>query len=157
MRTAISGAWIYGIVIVFMVVLIAYVSITINYYKAFEMSQEMITALEQSEGFNSRSVTKINDIFKGYGYSSRGVCKKREGNPFIGVVGGVPERTKDKPGRYNYCIYRTKVVNGAQTKYYYETTTFFSFSLPVLGDIFTFRVPANTDAIIYLTDSYFRD
>ena len=63
MRTAISGTWVYAIVLIFMVIMIAYVAITLNYANTFEMGAETIKIIEESEGFNSRSEKKIASLF----------------------------------------------------------------------------------------------
>ena len=50
LRNSINGAWLFGIIITFMAILIAYISISINYSKAYEMKTKMITIIEEYDG-----------------------------------------------------------------------------------------------------------
>ena len=149
MKQAIAGSWVYVTVLIFMVILIAYVTISINYANAYELSEEVIKVVEQYEGFNDNSVKRINGILKNNVHTVKGSCREGE----VGVYADGVKYDKDaKGGAYDYCIKRTKGYSEGAYRYYYETTIFFSFSLPVLGDLFTFRIPGQTAGLRNVTD-----
>ena len=50
MRQAIGGAWLYGIVIVFMMFMIAYVSATLNYSRAYKTKTQVVNIIEEYQG-----------------------------------------------------------------------------------------------------------
>ena len=162
MKNAIAGSWVYVIVLIFMVILIAYVAISINYSRAFETSELMIKMLEQNEGFNPTSRKKISEVITGNNATVKHGCGNNEGKRssdgvfYYGVKGEYVDQNPKKSD-YDYCITRThKDVQGVR-KYYYSTTIFFSFSLPVLGDLYAFSIPGETAAIIYIYDDKFDD
>ena len=153
MRESINGAWLIGIIMVFMAVFIAYTAISVNYSNAFLMRTKMITAIEQYEGLNRKSVEENVKIMKSYGYRNYGACKD-------GAVGVKDDRVDKHPSgkKYHYCVtrdmrYESKSTNSQ--KYYYSVSVFFDFNLPVLGDLFKFNVSGETNAIHYPYDLYF--
>ena len=152
MKTAISVTLVYATVLIFMVILIAYVTIQINYARAFEISENMIKAIEEYEGFNPSSRQIIDNLIKNNTHTVMGGCNAKEGE--MGVTGTNVE-TSPKTGIYNYCISRTSMTVNGVTKCYYRLNIYFSFGLPVLGDIFKFKIPGETSGIRYTTDDKF--
>lgn len=150
MRESINGAWLLGIVMVFMAVFIAYISISINYSNAYQMRTRMITVIEQYQGVTALTIDKLESIRDYYGYLNKGVCVPGEDGRVISVLNG--EVSRQPRGQYNYCITREiRYGDGgiAEDKYYYELTVFFGFGLPIIGNIFNFRVSGETNAIYY--------
>ncbi len=155
MRNAIAGSWIYMIVIIFMVVLIAYVAITINYANAFEQNEYMIKAIEESEGFNNTSRARITQILKNKNATVQHGCPKDdEKYQYIGILDGVPDKRK-KINKYDYCIGRQTVNVGGVDKQFYKIIVYFSFSIPVLGDLYAFQVAGETGGLVYVYDDTF--
>lgn len=156
MRNSIGGAWILMIVIVFMSILIAYIAISINYSNAYKLKSAMVTKLEQYDGLNNTSLNELEQIIRASGYRQTGSCIRDGNNTYFGVLDG--RITKNPRTKQSYCIYRDKrnATDGSEDKYYYEITVFFGFNLPVLGDIYTFRVGGETGPIYYPNDNYFR-
>ncbi|MCH5167339.1 MAG: hypothetical protein J1F35_05540 [Erysipelotrichales bacterium] len=153
MKNSISGLWLFAMVIVFMMILIAYVAISINYSNAYKLKTAMVTKIEQYDGWNSLSKRELDNMLYSSGYRQTGYCKKPDdGSKYIGVLNG--NVTVNPVTMQNYCIYRTKRSerNGAEEKYYYHVTVFFGFNLPVLGDIYTFKISGETAEIYYPTN-----
>lgn len=157
MRESINGAWLLGIIMVFMAVFIAYISITINYSRAYRMKTQMVTAIEQYEGFNEKTLARLEAIRNAYGYINLGPCELGENGQAIGVRDGIVEGSLTPSERYNYCITRVKrpAQDGEEDKYYYTIVVFFDFNLPVLGDLFKFNVSGETNVIYYPNDTKF--
>lgn len=153
MKNSISGLWLFSIVIVFMMILIAFVAISINYSNAYKLKTVLVTKIEQYDGWNSLSKKEVDEILYSSGYRKTGGCKKPEdGSKVIGVLNGNVTVNPKTP--QNYCVYRTKRSEreGSEAKYYYHLTVFFGFNLPVLGDIYTFSVSGETGEIYYPTN-----
>lgn len=155
MRNSIGGAWIFMIVLVFMAILIAYISISINYSTAYRLKSAMVTKLEQYDGLNNTSIKELEEMISANGYRQTGYCRSDDGNKYFGVLNG--HITENPTTKQNYCIYRDKrdATGGSEAKYYYEITVFFGFNLPVLGELYTFRVGGETGPIFYPNDNYF--
>lgn len=158
MRQAIAGAWVYMIVITFMMIFIAYVTIQINYSNAFKLKTDMVTIIEQYDGLNTKTLTAIDKRIRASGYKNRAFCNDKLGSVVLGVNGtNTPTDIKTNRGPYQWCIAREKksATGDMQSRYYYTIEVFFNFGLPVLGDLYTFRVNGATDVIYYPTDNYF--
>ncbi len=174
MRESIAGAWLYSLVLIFMVILVGFVSISINYNKAYKLKTSVVNIIEQSQGVNPAAVELIGRQLKNNGYINGKVCRTlfKNGDKYIEIDNGVASSVKtkgtsdtdSKPAQV--CITRTKYNGKSDSKadaskketiyqvdYYYDVYMFFSFSLPVFGDIFKFTVTGSTNAIHYPVDS----
>lgn len=157
LRNSINGAWLFGIIITFMAIFIAYISISINYSKAYEMKTKMITIIEEYDGLNPSTVEIINRIASNYGYRKTNTCEVEDGERLVGIRDEVPTINPKEP--QNICVTRElkEATSYSEKKYYYKLEVFFGFDLPLLGNLFTFRVSGETNAIYYPADSdYFR-
>lgn len=157
MRESIGGAWLLGIVMVFMAVFIAYIAITINYSAAYKLKTKMVTVIEQYEGPNPTSLAKLQGLINASGYRATFPCTKGNDGYVLGVLDGHPTMNPSTP--QNYCITREVryAKDGEETKYYYDVEVTFKFNLPILGDLFNFRVSGETNAIYYPNDKYFKN
>ena len=88
MREAIGATWIFGIVIVFIVVFTGYLAFSVNYAKAFAMKDSIIDILEENNGPGEPTgghhtstvntglvLNEINEKMKLLNYNSYGNCK----------------------------------------------------------------------------------
>jgi hypothetical protein len=149
MKTAISGTWVYATVLIFMVVLIAYVTITINYSNAYEISENIIKAIEEYEGINGKSLDRIDSLMSNM-HTVKGSCSGDD----AGIIDNQIYDTSKYPGPFDCCVSKNEHTINGVTKYYYSTTIFFSFSLPVLGNLYSFKIPGETMGMRYTTDTF---
>ena len=117
----------------------------------------MITIIEEYDGLNPSTVELLNKIAANYGYTKTNICKVENGERLVGIRDGVP--TVNPTESQNICITR-ELKDGddhTEKRYYYNLEVFFGFDLPLLGNLFTFRVSGETNAIYYPSDAdYFR-
>lgn len=154
MRQAIGSTWIMQLVIVFMLLFVAFLALTINYTKAYKIKNEVVSILEKYEGPNSGengSISIVNNYLRYHGYRSVGSCSDDSfGATSLDSSTLVPAIAGNK---YYYCVRR--VGTSTQTfpdRVNYELELFFRFNLPLLGDIFTFRVTGETIDINWPND-----
>ena len=156
MRDSINGAWFLGIMLVFMSVFIAYIAISINYNNAFRIKTNIVTTIEQYEGINSSSLARIKSFMSEGNYNAQYVCQTFDNKQSMGVNGDIP--VMNPSGKYNYCVYREhrggKGASGRDS-YYYTVEVFLDFRLPILNNLFDFRIEGETNAINYPNDGYF--
>lgn len=146
MRQAIGTTWIMQLVIVFMLIFVAFLALTINYTKAFKMKNELITFIEKNEGITERkdgTLDLINNYLEYNGYNVQGRCPS--GSYGVDDLNDPILKEAQDGGRYYYCIQKISsagpsTINRAR----YHVTIFFHFSLPIIGDIFTFSVDGET-------------
>lgn len=142
MREAIGGTWIFQIVIFFILLFTGYMCLSINHSKAFNVKNEIVTAIERDEGLNDDSMERIVNYLKTTSYRTTGRCKEgltgydREGNPSSGnsafCVGIVPVRgdATELPGMK-----------------YYRVQVFYQLDLPIFKSIFEFTITGDTRVI----------
>ena len=159
MKDSIGGMWLLGIIMTFMVILITFVTLSLNYSNAFRLKSEMISAIEESNGFNTKTRVKLDNIIDKYGYKTFKTCQFKD--PPSNILGFLKDGGNEgrpyvnNPNvKVNYCIVREiSHPSKKRTENYYTVQVFFGFELPVMGDIFTFRVDGETRSILYADDS----
>ena len=60
MRESIGGAWLFGIVIVFIALFSAFLTYSVSYTKAFNAKNEIINIIEENEGFTMHTDTSVD-------------------------------------------------------------------------------------------------
>ncbi len=146
MRQAIGSTWIMQLVIIFMLIFVAFLSLTINFTKAFKIKNEMISMIEKYEGLGSgenSALTLINNYLKYNNYGVLGSCENDE----YGVLSldtGSMEMARSGE-KYYYCVQKEDTsLLGLPDRARYHVRIFFHFSLPIIGDIFTFSSEGTT-------------
>ncbi len=130
MREAIGGTLLIQLVMFFIVIYVAFLAIAINYSITFRVKNQIITLIEEYEGYDNASDV-INEYISKVGYYrsngsfsiSREKCANKTNN--------------------GYCIECLSSERGA----YYKVTTFVSFDFPVIGKITNFPVSGETRVI----------
>ena len=154
MRQAIGTTWLMQLVIVFMLIFVAFISLTINFTKAFKIKNELISIIEKNEGLRSGqdgTISLINNYLSYNGHMVKGKCD--------GIEYGVPSLDSDSieeavsGENYYYCIKKTSYsTTSYPNRAKYSIKIFFHFSLPVIGDIFTFSSEGTTIDLNYALD-----
>ena len=178
MRQSIGGAWLFSISIILMMFIIAYVTITIDYSNAYQLKDDVALYIEQYNGMNKDSATKILQRMKAKKFTTKINCNKYydsttyystskyDGDPSNHYYGLVNYNTTSlgtafprDPGLAYICIYKYKVVKQGDKaedkmdKVFYSVSTAFGFNFPILGDIFDYRVTGETGTINYPHDA----
>lgn len=145
MRESIGGAWIFSIVIVFIVIFISYLAVSINYAKAFRVKNSIVLKIEQNEGLSSNAQDEIKTYLDNNGYYVYGECDKDE----VGI-----QKMSGSNNKYRFCV-RKNVDDTNQTfvKTYYRVKVFFRIDLPVIGSLLTFPVTGETKAVYFANDN----
>jgi len=152
MRESIGGTWIMQLVIVFMLVFVAFLALSLNYSKAFQMRNEILTMIEKREGIteidNKSTIELINNYLKNNGYKVKSHCEK-DSYGVSNLSNNTIEKVVSTNKEYYYCVskYKSKSANHTN-KAYYKVNIFFYFNLPVIGDIFKFNINGTTNDIV---------
>lgn len=151
MRQSIGGAWIFGLVTVFILLFTAYLAVTINYSKVFKVKNDVVDIIEKEEGLTFResaadpgTIQAIDRYLSSSSYNNYGNC-----NTDDGWYGGLT----DGKGKYQYCVKKINSFDeNEKQKAYYKVRLFFTLDLPVFGSFFTFGVTGETLNIYYPGD-----
>lgn len=175
MKNSFSNVWLLGLVALFIFAFSGYLAITISYSKAFKVKNEVVSIIERMGGVSSNTTYKvvpskigtgnmrlgagtiqtINLYLNGSAYKVRHGCPLYEttyewyGVSTLSIDDNTPYE-KAQPGKkYYYCLAK-RGVNGsgiAKRASYYKVQLFYKMDVPVLGDMFTFRVDGTTKTI----------
>lgn len=163
MKEAIGGTWIFGIVIVFIALFTAFVSLSTNYSRCYRIKDELINTIERYRGINEDSISKINEYLSGIGYASTGECPQ-DGTCWYQFSA---DQNSTKPvngyggaSRTNYCISKYDVVSkdsngnllgpiGHIENAYYQVVVFFKLDIPIFRQLFNVKIAGET-AVVYM-------
>lgn len=164
MREAYGSAWIFALVLVFILIFSSYLALTISYQRAFKVKNEVANIIEKQEGLTDNSIKIINNYLRNSGYKQRGTCKTDDdsklGGTWVGAktldtkgIGGFDVPAQDRT-QYFYCV--MKINSGDPvfgSKSFYRVKLFYKFDLPVIGDIINFEVSGETNDVAIPADS----
>lgn len=137
MKESIGGTWLFGIVIVFILLFTAIMCFTINQSKAIAVKSDLIDYIEYNEGIdiskelNSNAVKIINNA----GYYTTGTCDE-------GYIGF--DRTGKKVSTNPVLCIKEIPSNNETAGCYYDVELFYKLDLPVIESIFNFKVRGKT-------------
>ncbi len=127
MNSPIGHTFIYNIIILFIVIVFAFLSGTLSYYKAFKVNNRIVHALEKYEGYNELAKGEIEISLGNLGYSLENAnCKARYKDMYL--VDALGEN-------YKYCIYIDEEKPKKGTYYTYGVLTYMNLDLPIISVI----------------------
>ena len=151
MREAIGGTWLTQLVIVIMFIFVAFLALSINYSKAFRVKNEVLSIIEKKEGITQ--INNANKFLANNGYNTVGKCEVGSYGFLINNVTATLIDNSNKNNKYNYCISKTKsITTNFPNRSYYKVKLFFKFNLPIVGDVYTFKVDGETKDITFPKD-----
>lgn len=142
MREAFGSVWTIQIILIFLVLINAYLAFSVNYTKAFRIKNNIISIIETQEGFTEGAKTKTEAIMLDTGYN---VSYSNIVVP--GCESGGYKAIQNNAGGYCVKFNRTGTNSG-----YYSVKTYISIDIPVLGKILgafpnTFAIKGETKTI----------
>jgi hypothetical protein len=147
MKEAMSGTWLFVIVIAFILLFTGIMCMTINQSKAFAVKSDIITYIENAEGDIYESADKLKggvvDIFKNTSYYTTGKCPASSlGFKGYDRDGNLVNSSK----RAAICIKKvdSNLETGGCT---FEINVFYQLDLPVIESVFTFKVVGKTKTL----------
>lgn len=157
MRESIGATYIFSICLTFIILFTAYLAISLNYAKAFRIKSNIVSMIEENEGYCSNNLEqKVRDYLISEGYTASGTCSPN--------ISSTNSRTVDdyrlvsdgcidiyNTGKCNACIYRRERYNNSDdigdSNSYYKVVAFFKFDLPILNVLTNFKVGGETKMI----------
>ena len=136
MREGIGSVFLYNIIIVFILVIFAFIGGTVSYYKAFKVNTLIVHSIERYEGFNTLSKNEINTnlLTIGYRTTTNARCSSKNGVQPMETTGVGHE----------YCVYQVDVGNNY---YVYEVVSYIFLDLPLVGERLSIPIYSKTQKI----------
>ena len=122
MKQSIGGAFLYNIIIVFIVIVFAILGATLTYYKAFKVNTRIVDSIEKFEGYNFLAEAEINNTLTTIGYMDKNNHKcPSEKN------GGLLQPESE---RFRYCVYYFRE---SERYYSYGVMTYITIDIPIVN------------------------
>ena len=137
MKESIESTWTVQSIIFFILIFAAFLSLVIQYSKAYLVKNEVLNILEKYEGAQS-SKEIIGNYLLDQAYKTKGKCSTEDG--WYGAIDYTSYEAAEEGKNYLFCIQKETTNN----RIYYNVVFFYKFNLPIIGDITTFRVVGKT-------------
>lgn len=155
MKDAYGGTYLFGIVVLFMLLFTGIMCLTINRSKAYSVKDAIVTVIEENQGIeleNGPSISgndgldSIEEELKSYNYRTTGTCPEGyQGYSYNGDSTFTSEES-------SFCL---KVVDkttadadtgetDGELGCYYSVVVFYKLDLPVLKEVFNFSISGET-------------
>ncbi|MBQ4583981.1 MAG: hypothetical protein IJA94_03750 [Bacilli bacterium] len=161
MKDVYGSTWTLQLMIGFILLFVAFLTLTITYSKVFKVKNEVISIIEKYQGYTDVSAEIINNYLRNSGYMTMGRCVDQNNpteNPMLGIndYNDINAQNVTENENYFYCIEqeRKQGFNDSLTRVNYEVTLFYSFNVPILGDIARFTVKGKTSDMIDRKDQF---
>ena len=137
MRESIAGAWLFGIVIVFIFLFAGFLAYSVSYAKAFSAKNKIVSVIEEDEGYSVFNDTDGTDLG---GATESELAQTTEGRIFsyLRTIGYNYSSNinceADEKTKQGYCIKGICQSNDEDGyKGYYKVRTFMVFEIPIIG------------------------
>lgn len=137
MKQGMGSVFLYNIIIVFIVLIFAFLAAAISYSKAFRVNSRIANSIEKYEGYNNLAVQEINKNLNTIGYrigSSAGCAASKNGGTLI----------TNGNNKYRYCVYQFKV---SKRYYSYGILTYMDMEVPLIRQTLKIPVYSKTNKI----------
>ena len=138
MSNPIGHTYMYNFIILFIVIIFAFLAGAMSYYKSYKVNNAIVYSIEKYEGYNDLSKAEISRILTTLGYDTNKYDCKADAYKGMTLV-------NDTTKSHNYCIYiEDKVTSGnhANGEYFvYGVRTYMTIDLPVVR---TLKIPVFT-------------
>lgn len=147
MKEAVGGSYILNIIIVFIVIVFAFLIATVLYYRAYKVNVRIANSIEKYEGYNRLSYDEINRTLKTIGYT------RAKAYNFSNSDCEIKQKTEAMTNytpEYMYCIYQLSINDDY---YKYGILTYIKFELPFLDLYFKIPIYTETERIYYFNET----
>ncbi len=135
MKQGLGSIFMFNIIIVFIILVFAFLAATLSYSKAFRMNSRIMNAIEKYEGFNSLAKKDIEKNLNTIGYRKGGKknCPSKGGTTLT-----------NGSESHKYCVYQFKV-----DKYHnsYGVLTYIDMKIPLINQSLEIPIYSKTNKI----------
>jgi len=156
MKEAVGGVSLFNIVILFVLLFTGYVSLSINYSKAYNIKNEILSIIRNqggvctsdspSSGDNCYNFAEqITDYFKEAGYRAKGNCDTND--DWVGYTREGELLTDGKNAAFCVKGIRAESNSELPNALYYQIEVFYQLDLPIIYNTFKFTVTGETSRV----------
>lgn len=150
MKEAVGGASLFTIVIAFVILFTGYISLSINYSKAYNVKNELVNIIRNQGGVCTSDTPsqydncynfqeQITDYFKETNYRSSGKCDE-------GFVGYTKTGELANSSNAAFCVKGISARGNSElpNALYYQVKVFWQLDLPIFSSLFNFGIVGET-------------
>ena len=142
MKEAIGNAFLTGLAIIFLSLIMLLLVYSLVYSKAYKAKNKIVSIIEKYDGWTAEAQAEVNQNLHSIGYTTGHKNDKCEvltnedelSNNTITLI------HEKETGDYDYCVYEVRTTRGA----YYHIVTFMQFDIPIIGDYLSFEVKGDS-------------
>ncbi len=167
MKESIGGVSLFNIVIVFVLLFTGYISLSINYSKAYNVKNELLNIIKNQGGVctsdrpnNTNNcynfAEQIQDYFKEANYRSTGNCDTSDGWLGYSRNGDLIRDGKNSA----FCVKAVKPKSNTElpNALYYQIKVFYQLDLPIINSMFEFSIFGETSRVYKPNEcDYYKD
>ena len=144
MSGATGHTFLYNLIILFIVIVFAFLAGSLSYYKAFRINNSIVLSIEKYSGYNDKSLAEIDKSLSTFGYEQqKSPCKEEYDGMFL---------MEKSEKNFNYCIYISDKEPKAGSQYNYGVLTYMSLDLPII-EVIKLPIFAKTNQIYKFTNA----
>ncbi len=135
MKQGLGSVFMFNIIIVFIILVFAFLAATLSYSKAFRMNSRITNAIEKYEGFNSLAKKEIEKNLNTIGYRKGGKkdCPSKGGTLMT-----------NGSESHKYCVYQFKL---DKYHYSYGVLTYMDMNIPIINQSLEIPIYSKTNKI----------
>ncbi|MBQ9072516.1 MAG: hypothetical protein IJY25_05115 [Bacilli bacterium] len=141
-----------NIVIMFIIIVFAFLSAALIYFKSNKIGNVIVNSVEKYEGYNSYAISEIDKNMSSLGYNKGSIensCARKSQIKDGDVTCNLTTNTFGK-GVNGYCIYLCESSSNDKDKgkyYYYRIRTNMMINIPIINDLLNIPIYSNTNRL----------
>jgi len=124
-----------NIMIIFIMIIFAFLFASLIYFKSNKISNVIINSIEKYEGYNDLAINEINNNMTDLGYNKHFI------NCDVSINGGICNIVREESKHEGYCVYLCKEEN----YYYYRVRTNMVMNFPLVNELLSLPIYSNTN------------
>ena len=138
MKESIGSAFLYNIIIIFIMIVFAILAATLTYYKAYKVNTKVMTIIEKYEGYNDLAIKEIDNTLTSVGYMAK------QGHKCPAKKNGGILQTESK--QYRYCVYYFEK-DDSEKHYTYGVITYITLDIPIVNTFLQIPIYSKSNRI----------
>ena len=137
-----------NIVITFIIIIFAFLSAALIYFKSNKVSNVITETIQKYEGYNYIAQNEIDAKLTSIGYSRKPVnCDKYYYKLSDKEQKECPISKKLNEGKDGYCVFECREMFDGEYYYYYKISTNLVFNVPIINEMLDIPIFSNTSRL----------
>jgi len=136
-----------NIVIIFIIIVFAFLSAALIYLKSNKVSKSITEIVEKYEGYNDVAKNDIQNKLNSIGYNKKAVSCEKYYNRIGEKERNNCTNTNIPNGSEGYCVFMCREMYDGEWYYYYKISTNLMLNIPIINDLLDIPIFSNTNRL----------